>query len=282
MNDYYKITINFAPYSEAESDVMAALLGELGCESFESVEPNLIAYIKKELYREGIVDEALAMYPFSATMTQSTELVIGQDWNAEWEKNYFKPMVIADRCVIHSTFHTDYPTLEYDIVIDPKMAFGTGHHETTSLMITQILETDLKGKRVLDMGTGTGILAILCSMRGAEYAKGVEIDPPAQVNAVENVALNGISNVEIVLGDADSIAEDTECYDLVLANINRNIILADIAKYAAALKSGCRMQLSGFYTEDISLLLAEAAKYGLSEVKHEVKNNWTMLLLTKA
>lgn len=282
MNDYYKVDITFTPYSEIENDIMCAFLGEAGYESFVTNEPTLSAYIKKELYDEHTLANVKNLYDFTSELTFSSELIIGEDWNAEWEKHYFKPLVIANDCVIHSTFHKDYPKCKYDITIDPKMAFGTGHHETTTLMITQLMRSELKGKSILDMGTGTGILAILSSMLGAERVKGVEIDPPAQINAVENVALNGIDNVDIILGDASSIESDRECYDLVLANINRNIILADISRYSAALRPGGYMQLSGFYEQDIPVLMETASKYGLSEVRHDVLKNWTMLLLRKA
>ncbi len=281
MNDYYKVDITFTPYSEIESDIMCAFLGEAGYESFVTNEPTLSAYIKKELYDEQTLTNVKSLYDFTSELNFYTELIIGEDWNAEWEKHYFKPLVIANDCVIHSTFHKDYPKCKYDITIDPKMAFGTGHHETTTLMITQLLLSEMKGKYILDMGTGTGILAILSSMLGAKRVKGVEIDPPAQVNAMENVALNGIDNVDIILGDASSIESDKECYDLVLANINRNIILADIAHYSAALRPKGYMQLSGFYEQDIPVLMESASKYGLSEVRHEVLNHWTMLLLKK-
>ena len=282
MNDYYKVQFTFSPYSEVESDVLSALLCDAGFESFVPEDPILTAYVKKELYDASAVEEALKNPIFGSEIIWTVELEEGQDWNAEWEKNYFKPMLLGDRCVVHSSFHTDYEPRQYDIVIDPKMAFGTGHHETTALMSEQIMQADLAGRDVLDMGTGTGILAILASMCGARRVVGVEIDPPAYENAVENVALNHVDNIDVRLGDASAIADDTESFDYLLANINRNIILHDIDKYANALRRGGYMQLSGFYTEDSHYIVDEAERYGLRPVLEHEKNNWAMILLKKA
>ena len=197
MNNYYKVRFDLNPCTETETDVLAALLCDAGFESFEPDCKGVSAYIRQELYEPSVVNDAIAVYPFSSSIKVTEELIEGQDWNGEWEKHYFKPIVFEDMCVVHSSFHTDYPKAEYDIVIDPKMAFGTGHHETTSLMIRRILSADMRGKNVLDMGTGTGILAILSAMRGAGNVVGVEIDPPAYENAKENIAVNGEERIDI-------------------------------------------------------------------------------------
>lgn len=281
MNDYYKVEFTFAPYTEDESDILSSLLCEIDYESFENAAPSLYAYIKKEHFSQDAIKQVISQYPFSSTIEIQEELIIGKDWNEEWEKNYFTPMLIGERCIIHSTFHHDYPKAEYDIVIDPKMAFGTGHHETTTLMVEELLNTNLQGKSVMDMGTGTGILAILAAMRGATQIKGIEIDPPAYVNAIENVSLNHVPNVEIMLGDASLLDNDDTKYDLLLANINRNIILQDIDKYANALKKNGYMQLSGFYEVDVPMIIEAAGTYGLNKAAQKEKNNWTMLLLHK-
>lgn len=283
MNNYIKGEFKFTPYNETEGDILNSLLCEIGFESFVNTDEGVEAYIKEELFDSSVMVSIINDgYPFSSQIDFTTELIEGEDWNQEWEKNYFTPIVIADRCVIHSTFHKDIPQVEYDIVIDPKMAFGTGHHQTTSLMVGGILDTDMKGKRVADIGTGTGILAMLSSMCGAAWANGVEIDPMAYENAVENVALNGIENVKMFLGDASLLA-DKEVFmaDVLLANINRNIILGDIDKYASVLKDGGLMLLSGFYSADVAILMAEAEKYGLTMVEKRHKDDWTMLILKK-
>ena len=282
MNDYKKVSFCVMPNDEVQCDILAALLCDKGYESFEQNEKGVVAYIQSELYDESEINEAISNFDFSSQINWTTEEIEGKDWNEEWEKNYFTPMVIADQCVIHSTFHKDYPKLRYDIVIDPKMAFGTGHHETTNLMVEQILNEDIKGKNVLDMGTGTGILAILAAMCGASHADGIEIDGFAYENAVENVKMNNVGNVDVFNGDASLLADKSECYDYVIANINRNIITMDIDKYAKVLRKNGKMLLSGFYEQDIPIVMQTAEKLGLKEVLHNVKKNWTMLLLTKA
>ena len=280
MNNYYKVRFDLNPCTETETDVLAALLCYAGFESFEPDCKGVSAYILQELYEPSAVNDAIAAYPFSSSIKVTEELIEGQDWNSEWEKHYFKPIVFEDMCVVHSSFHTDYPKAEYDIVIDPKMAFGTGHHETTSLMIRRILSADMRGKNVLDMGTGTGILAILSAMRGAGNVVGVEIDPPAYENAKENVAVNGEERIDIRLGGVDAVKE-VEYFDYVLANINRNIILADIGSYAKSLKSGGTMLLSGFYIHDVDMIVEAAGKYGLQKLSVLSQKDWANLMLIK-
>lgn len=280
MNDYRELRLNLTPCSEDATDVLAALLADAGYESFVADADGLTAYVKADAFSNEALDEALALFPFPAEISRSVALIEGKDWNAEWEKNYFKPIVIGDRCVIHSSFHTDVPSAEYDIVIDPKMAFGTGHHATTSQVVNALLSMDETGLDVIDMGTGTGILAILCAMRGAARVTAIEIDPPAWENAVENVRLNGCSDrVNPICSDASALADAPKA-DIFIANINRNIITADLPAYVAALKPGARMILSGFYEADIPVIMETAAPLGLSELTHTTLNDWACLILT--
>lgn len=283
MNDYIELRADMAPASETASDILAAMLAEKGFESFVPDETGLTAYIRKDDYSETAIKEIVAEFPLDCMITCRAEEIEGRDWNSEWEQHYFKPIVVGDQCVIHSSFHTDIPTATYDIVIDPKMAFGTGHHATTSLAIEQILDMDLDSKTVIDMGTGTGILSILAAMCGAAKATGIEIDPAAHINAVENIALNGVDDrVSIILGDASALSA-LDPADLFIANINRNIITADIHAYAPKLMSGGTMLLSGFYEHDIPVVLEAAAPLGLTEQSHTVKGDgWTCLRLVKA
>ena len=282
MNDYKKFDFKLNPYSETEADILTAFLCDAGFESFVPGNSGVTAYIKKELYSEDALTCAVRnQYPFNAAISWSFEDLEGRDWNEEWEKNYFTPILIGDKCVIHSSFHSDYPRVEYDIVIDPKMAFGTGHHETTSLMVKEILALDMIDKTVLDVGTGTGILAILSAMRGAKSITGIEIDPAACDNAVENIKLNYTGHIKVLQGDASLIKDGIKGVDFLLANINRNIITNDIGIYSSALNTGGTMLLSGFYENDIPVILKAASMYGLTEVKHEVKKDWTMLKLKK-
>ncbi|MDE6534413.1 MAG: 50S ribosomal protein L11 methyltransferase [Muribaculaceae bacterium] len=279
MNDYRELRLDLNPCSEDATDVLAAFLADIGYESFVPDNEGLTAYVKAELYDEEALVSALELFPFEAEISRRVSTVEGRDWNSEWEKNYFKPIVVGERCVIHSSFHTDVPSAEYDIVIDPKMAFGTGHHATTSQVISAILDIDESGLSVIDMGTGTGILAILCSMRGASNVNGIEIDPGAYENALENVNLNGqADHVQIHCGDA-SLLPTLPKADLFIANINRNIITADLLAYVAALNPGATMLLSGFYEADIPVIMEVAAPLGLSEVNHSVLNDWTCLKL---
>lgn len=279
MNDYRQLRLDLNPCCEDATDVLAALLADAGFESFVADADGMTAFIKDELYDEAAIDSALSLFPFEAEISRSVSTIEGQDWNSEWEKHYFKPIVVGERCVIHSSFHTDVPHAEYDIVIDPKMAFGTGHHATTSQVIAALLEINEKGLTVTDMGTGTGILAILCAMRGAAAVNGVEIDPAAWENAVENVRLNRQEErVSLHCGDA-SVLPSLPPADLFIANINRNIITADLAAYVAAMKPGATMLLSGFYEHDIPVIMEVAAPLGLTEVSHTVLNDWTCLKL---
>ena len=281
MNDYTELRLDFTPCNADITDVMAALLADEGYESFVADERGLTAYIRANQYSDAAVDAALEQLPFDAEVRRSTLLVEGQDWNHEWGKNYFKPIVVGDRCVIHSSFHTDVPSAEYDIVIDPKMAFGTGHHATTSQVISALLDLDLTGKTVIDMGSGTGILAILAAMRGAAKVSAIEIDTPAWENALENLALNGVEQrVAMLNGDASLLPEVAKA-DVFLANINRNIITADLAAYVDACNPGAEIILSGFYEADIPVIMAVAEPLGLSEIAHTTLNDWCCLKLRK-
>lgn len=280
MNDYYLVRINLNPCVEEECDIVAALLADVGFESFVPDEKGVSAYIRKELFDKPATSSALAAYPFNGELQmEEAELIQGQDWNSEWEKHYFQPIVVGDRCVVHSSFHKEYPKAEYEIVVDPRMAFGTGHHETTSLMLERLLSYPLEGRKLLDMGTGTGILAILAAMRGAVHVVGVEIDEPAYLNAVDNAGINGV-DLDLRLGGVETV---TECgyFDYVLANINRNIIIADIDKYARSLRQGGIMTLSGFYVEDIPFVEEAGKKCGLAPVAFFEKRRWGCLCLEK-
>ncbi|MDE6484218.1 MAG: 50S ribosomal protein L11 methyltransferase [Duncaniella sp.] len=280
MNDYVEIRLDVEPCSEVATDVLAALLAEAECESFLPDDKGLTAYVQKDLFSPSSIEEVTETFPLDAKVTVTrTTVVEGRDWNEEWEKNYFKPIVIGDRCVIHSTFHHDIPSCEYDIVIDPKMAFGTGHHATTSLIIRRLLDDVKPGMEVIDMGTGTGILAILSSMKGAEHVTAIEIDGWAYENACENMPLNKVGNVTVINGDASALADCSKA-DLFIANINRNIITADLPRYVQAMKAGAEMLLSGFYESDIPEVMKVASPLGLVYDSHSVeKGDWTCLKL---
>ena len=201
-----------------------------------------------------------------------------KDWNEEWEKNYFKPLVVDGRCVISSTFHTDVPEAEYSIKINPQMSFGTGHHATTSQMISRLLSDNIEGLDVLDMGCGTSILAILARMRGARHCLGIDVDEWCVKNSRENIQLNGLSGIDVELGDASSL-KGRGPFDLVIANINLGILLNDLKHYVPVMKRGGHIYMSGFYDTDIPRLLAEAEKQGLALVDQHVLDGWACLKL---
>lgn len=282
MNDYIRLRADIAPCTQDITDVAAALLAEIGFESFEPDDTGLNAYIRSKDYDAEQTKATLSELPFdNVTVDTSDELVVGEDWNSEWEKHYFKPIVIGGKLAIHSSFHTDVPECEYDIVIDPKMAFGTGHHATTSLITEQLLASDLTGKSVIDMGTGTGILAILAAMRGANPVTGIEIDPPAYDNAIENVRSNGHGEIRLICGDAGALEQIEEKADLFLANINRNVITGDIKAYSAAVKPDGKMLLSGFYVEDIPVIEEAAREAGLTTEGYTERDKWVCVRLTR-
>ena len=269
---YFEVTFTAQPCNEIVTDVLSALAGEIGFESFVECEGGVQAYVQQSLFDENALKETLENFPIPDTkITYTITEPEDKDWNEEWEKNFFQPIVIDNRCVIHSTFHHDYPRAEYDIVINPQMAFGTGHHETTSSILGELLDADLKGKSVLDMGCGTSILSILASMRGAGKLTAIDIDDWCVNNSRDNIALNGISNITVELGDA-SLLNGREPFDVVIANINRNILLQDMPAYAACMKKGSELYISGFYTEDIPVLREKAESLGKEYVHHRERH----------
>ena len=278
MNDYTEVRLGLDPCSEIHTDILAAMLAEVGYESFVPDTTGLTAYIRKEDFDASALDSIIREFPMETAITANHTVVEGQDWNAEWEKNYFKPIVIDDKCAIHSSFHKDVPTCQYDILIDPKMAFGTGHHATTTLILRRLLDMNLTGLKMVDMGTGTGILAILADMRGAAHIDAVEIDEFAYENAIENLRLNNTRNVTLHHGDASKLATIRDV-DIFLANINRNIITADLAAYTDTLSPGASVILSGFYEEDIPVIMRVAGELGLSYSDHTVLDRWASLHL---
>lgn len=281
MNDYTKVTFKVTPADEVATDILAALLADDGFESFVPEYEGMTAYAPQGMFDADKLKSTVENFPLEGyEITYSTELIEGEDWNAEWEKNYFQPIIVDDRCVIHSTFHTDVPKAEYEILIDPKMAFGTGYHQTTCHMIRAILASDMQGKKVLDMGCGTAILAILAKKHGAGQVVAIDIDEFAYENALENIVINNTPDIEVRLGGADAI-KAVDSFDFVIANINRNILLADMKYYAAAMHKGSEIFMSGFYSEDMDVLREEAARHGLRFRGFAENNNWTMMKFVK-
>lgn len=281
--NYYELSFTYTSPVEVSiiNDILASELGEIGFESFTENENGLQGYISGLLYNIKDLQDKLATFPLDNVEIHYTEnLVESKDWNEEWEKNYFKPIRIGNDCIIRASFHESEPGYTYTIIIDPKMAFGTGNHETTYLMISEMLKLDLEGKELLDMGCGTAVLAILAKMKGAKRVVGIDIDEWAYNNALENTRLNHTTDIQIALGGAEQIPA-FGTFDIVFANINRNILLNDIKSYASCLKPGGLLYMSGFYKEDIPAIEAECNKNQLALLSYTEKNNWVAVKTLK-
>ncbi len=276
-----KTIINITPADQAAKEILIAQLSEIGYDSFMETEEGVEAYIPpgedRPVNEKTVPFLAVPDYKFDIR----TETLEDKNWNEEWEKNYFKPIVIGNQCLVHSSFHQTDINARYEILIDPRMAFGTGYHETTSLVLTHLLEMDISNLRVLDMGCGTAILAILASMKGAKDIVGIDNDPWAVDNARDNLRLNHINNVEILAGDASLLENYTEAFDLVLANINRNILLEDMPPYHQVLHEGGQIILSGFYSEDMALIDEKAQSLGWEHLLTKEQNNWIAVAYRK-
>lgn len=271
---YFEITFITTPCTETVNDVLSAVLGEISFESFVEHENGIKGYVQQSLFDENTLKEILRDFPLAdANIQYEVQLMEDKNWNEEWEKNFFQPIVVGNRCVIHSTFHKDVPKAEYDIVINPQMAFGTGHHQTTSLILSELLDADLKGKSLLDMGCGTSILAILAAMRGATPITAIDIDDWCVENSKDNIKLNEVDNITVELGNAD-LLKGRKPFDIIIANINRNILLADMKAYAEVMHPGSEIYMSGFYVQDIPYLQEEAVKHQLKFQYHKEKDNW--------
>ncbi len=276
---YLEITFDIPSKENYIKDILSAELADLGFESFSDEADPFIGYIQQDSFDETKLADLLANFEYEKGISYSAKQAEDKDWNEEWEKNFFHPIVIGDKCVIHSTFHKDYPKVQYDIVIDPKMAFGTGHHATTSLMAKAILDIDVKNKSLLDMGCGTAILAILAALRGATPITGIDIDEWAYNNAIENIQLNHTEQITLKKGGAELLGD--EMFDIILANINRNILLNDIKRYVKVLNSNGLLILSGFYESDIDAIEKECNQYGLEKLSYEKNNNWVAVRFIK-
>lgn len=277
---YIAVHLIFDTSTEYTADILASMLGEAGFDSFVNTDKGMDAYIPVKLYDLNTLELTLQNFPFPENINFSIEELEDKNWNEEWEKYFFEPIIIDNECIIHSSFHKDIPHLKYDITIDPKMAFGTGHHETTSLMIGEILKMELNGKSLLDMGCGTSVLAILAAMRSAAPVTAIDIDDWCVDNSQENIRLNKISGIEVLLGGAELL--EGLHLDVVLANINRNILLNDMKYYADTLKPGGELYMSGFYTEDVPIIEAKAMELGFRMQYFLQKNNWAVVKMVKS
>ena len=271
-NIYIEYNFTFSP-KEPISEILIAELGNVGFESFVETENGVTAYIQKTDWNAEILADVFVLNSDEFSIEYNQNEVPQTNWNAEWEKN-FEPIQVDDLVSIRAPFHEN-PNLKYDIVIEPKMSFGTGHHETTHMMVQHLLQLDLENKKVLDMGCGTGILAIFAEMKGAKPLDAIDIDNWCYENSVENVTRNNCENISVYEGDATLLVDKK--YDVIIANINRNILLMDMKVYTNCLQEGGILLLSGFYKQDIPVIDAEVIKYGLKLEKFIQRNNWVAL-----
>jgi len=274
---YTQISFELNPDSTENREILVAVLAELPFESFDENEDKVMGYIPGEEANLGEIQEICSLLHFSVQTSQ--QLIPDQNWNEVWEKNYFKPLLIGSRCLVRAPFHTDYEPAEFELVIEPKMAFGTGNHETTSLLAGQILDMDLIDKTVLDMGCGTGILGMLASKKGAKSVVAIDIDTWSYESTIENAQLNNIDNLHAMLGDASLLGNQS--FEIIFANIHKNVIIHDLPKYEGVLDSGGKIYLSGFYKHDMPDILAKAESLGLIQSGYKEKNNWVVYSFEK-
>ncbi len=276
MANYLEFQFEISPLQPG-SEILIAELGDAGFESFVENEDGITAYIQSEEYTEGMLEDIQILNSDEFEISFTSKEIEQVNWNSEWEKN-FNPIVVADKCSVRAPFH-EKPDTEYDIVIEPKMSFGTGHHATTHMMLQHILNNEWAGKSVLDMGCGTGVLAILAEMKGATSLDAIDIDNWCYLNTLENVERNNCRNISVYEGTAELL--EGKQYDVVIANINRNILVEDIPTYSKCLSSGGKLFLSGFYTEDIPVIEEVCNRNGLKFENKLVKDNWAALSFIK-
>ena len=278
--EYIEVAIHIAPFSEENAEIVTAEISELPFESFSNEDPYLRCYIQKDLYDASVLKVVLSgLEGYGFDIDWSANLIPATNWNALWESQ-FEPIVVDGKCTIKASFHEGLKKTRFNITIDPKMAFGTGYHQTTCHMLRAILASDMTGKSVLDMGCGTALLAILARKHGATDVVAIDIDEFAYENAKENIVLNNTPDIEVRLGGAEAIKE-SDSFDFVIANINRNILLADMKNYVRCMHPGSQIFISGFYTEDMDVLKEEAAQHGLRYIDYAEDNRWAMMKFVK-
>lgn len=269
--DYLKVTFTFGEIEEYQKDLLIADLAAIDFETFEDTATGFDAFVQQALFEETKLKSLLADHQQLQAQYQIDE-VVTENWNKEWESN-FSPLIISDECYVRATFHEAQPQYHYEIVIDPKMSFGTGHHQTTTMMMQYILETDFDGAQVLDMGAGTAILGVLAAKRGAKSIVAIDYDEVCYESAIENAKLNQVDNLVSLHGSKEAIPQQT--FDIILANINRNILLDQIESYASVLKTGGLIFFSGFYeTPDLEMIQSHCEKFGLQYQNHKKIDNW--------
>lgn len=278
---YYEVSFHIIPMTEVAGDILSALLGEVGFETFSTTDTGVDAFVQQTMWNEDAVNQVLVDFPLAdVKITYSVQEAPDEDWNQAWEET-FRPINLDKLVCIHDHRFPADEGVQYDICINPRLAFGTGSHQTTRMLLRALTSMELKGKRVIDAGTGTGILAILCAMREAKDVFAYDIDEWSVNNALENAALNNCGEqILIRLGDA-SVLEDVCQRDLLIANINRNILLADMPRFVETLNKGGRLLLSGFYVSDAQALLDAASAFGFQLEQQWTDEEWCALCMVK-
>jgi len=276
--NYKEVTFDLTQADDFIPDVLAAQLSDAGFESFVHEKDKLLAYCPENLFSEIAMQKALSGFPILLEIPYQIRDIREQNWNEEWEKNSFKPIIINNKCVVHSP-KTEFDNFDFDIIIDPHLAFGTASHETTQLIIKQMLEMDFSNKSVLDMGCGTGVLSILAAKLNAKDITAIDIDKFSYENTIHNAELNNIKNINVRLGDA-SLLHDMN-FDIILANINRNILLRDMHYYCNVLKNKGLILFSGFFIDDEKIIEETAQKLGLQKISEATQNNWAVIIYEK-
>jgi ribosomal protein L11 methyltransferase len=270
--NYYELLFTTITEEDYQQDLLINALGEIGFDTFEELDFGFKAYIPATDFNQEKLDNELALYKDMFSFSYEMVLIPQKNWNEVWESN-FEPIEIKDQIFVRATFHEPRPEFPYEIVIDPKMAFGTGHHQTTSMMLELILENDFKDKKVLDMGCGTGILAIMASKLGAIDIVAIDYDLVCYESTIENAQLNSVNNITALCGSKEVIPETQ--FDIILANINRNILLDQMERYSEVLKDNGEIYFSGFYeTPDLAIITEEASKYRLKYISHKKNKDW--------
>lgn len=277
--DYIELSCDIAAENQQEiAEILIAELSEIGFESFDETETGIKAYIQKDAFKIEELKDLQVNSLTNCTINYTWQAIKQQNWNAVWESN-FEPINIDNQCFVRAPFHKRQENIKYDIIIEPKMSFGTGHHETTSLMLKTMLSMNFEGKKVLDMGCGTGVLAILASLKNAREITAIDIDEWAYENTLENINRNNCSNIDVYKGDASLLKNKK--FDIILANINRNILLSDLQVYSASLIKGGILLLSGIYVQDLEAIQSEAKTQQLVFESYQSKNNWVAALFIK-
>lgn len=276
MKKFTELTFHISPFSEDITDALIAEMGSIGYDGFAYTDDGFKSYILSSGFNEAAIAglSLLQILSEDYRVTYEKAEIADRDWNKEWEE-HFTPIAIKDKILVRAGFHTPHPEVEYEIIIEPKMSFGTGHHATTALMLETLLDfvPALKGKNVLDMGCGTGILSIMAAKAGAANVTGIDIDEWSYHNAMENIRNNALQNISVKIGDAGLLAGEKN-FDFILANINRNILLNDMSHYVAHLSDKGYLIMSGFYTCDLPLIREKAEQLRLTFQSNKTENNW--------